>query len=256
MPFTTSHPAVILLLKNAFPRYLSLTGLIAGAMSPDLLYFLELNTVNRGVSHSWNGLFMICLPLGILFSFAFHYLFKKELIENLPNPLLRHFSGLAYSEWKINTLYSWIVLIVSVLLGAVSHFGWDSCTHLAGEVVQFFPVLQQDFEMFGDQTPLYHILQHVSSIVGAIFIAIYFSYRGNLPKRVEKVIKNPKIHKMMFWIIVPLLSALFAYLVLHFYLYYAPERISSNRTVFGLASWAGFFYLTIGLGLFKRFKKV
>lgn len=256
MPFTTSHPAIILLLKNAFPRYISLTGLIAGAMSPDLLYFLEMNTVNRGASHSWSGLLMVCLPLGILFSFAFHYLFKKEFILHLPNRLLRHFSGLAFSEWKIQSIYEWIVLIVSILIGAVSHFAWDSCTHLNGVVVRLFPILQYDISLFGDSIPFYSLLQHLSSIIGMIAIAVYFSFRSNLPKRIEIVDQYPMIQKIMFWVIALSVSALFAYIVLHLYMYFAPERIVSYRTVFGLASWAGFFYLVIGFGLYKRFRRV
>ncbi len=256
MPFTTSHPAAVLLLKNAFPRYISLTGLIAGAMSPDLLYFLEMNTVNRGVSHSWSGLFLVSLPLGLLFSFAFHYLFKKELILNLPNRLLKHFSGLAVSEWKINNVRTWIILIISVLIGAVSHFGWDSCTHLDGEVVQFFPVLQNNISIFGYYITVFHLLQHVSTILGAGAVLIYFSFQSNLPPRINTENKYPTIHRISFWVITIPVSALFAFTVLHLYIYFAPERIASERTVFGLAGWAGFFYLVIALGLFKRFKKI
>ena len=256
MPFTTSHPAVVLLLKNIFPKYLSLTGLIAGAMAPDLLYFLEMNTVNRGMSHSWSGMFTICLPLGILFSFAFHYFFKKELIGHLPSPLLSHFSGLALSKWRIVSFTNWIVLIISVLIGTLSHFAWDSCTHLHGEVVQYFPVLQTNLAIFGGHIQFYHLLQHLSTLVGGIAVIIYFSYQSNLPKRIE--IKNPipRIQKLFFWITIPFLSGIFAYLVLHLYIYYAPERIASERTIFGLASWAGFFYLVIALDLFKRFRKL
>ena len=254
MPFTTSHPAIVLLLKNAFPRYVSLTGLIAGAMSPDLLYFLEMNTVNRGVSHCWSGLFTVCLPLGILFAFAFHYLFKKEFILNLPSPLLKHFSGLALSEWRIGSLYEWIVLIVSVLIGGLSHFAWDSFTHLNGEVVQFFPILQNKIFLFGGYFHVYSLLQFLSSVFGAIAIAIYFSFKSNLPTRIEIANTYPTMQKIFFWVFTISVSLLFAYTVLQFYLFYAPERIASNRIIFGLASWAGFFYLVIAIGLYKRFK--
>ncbi len=255
MPFTTSHPAVVLLLKNAFPRYVSLTGLIAGAMSPDLLYFLEMNTVNRGVSHSWSGLFLVCLPLGLLFSFAFHYFFKKELIYNLPNKMNNHFSGLAQLKWKVWSLRDWIVLIISVLIGGLSHFGWDSCTHFDGEVVQSFPVLQDSLHVSGYSFRFYRFLQFSSSVVGGLAIVAYFVRKSNLPKRVELQDGYHVLHKIYFWLIVPSLSGLFAYTVLHLYMFYAPYRIVSARTIFGLAGWAGFFYLTILLGLYKRFKK-
>ena len=92
MPFTTSHPAIVLPLKMLKPRWFSLTGLMAGAMAPDLLYFLMMQTSYRGVSHSWLGLFVFCLPAGIAFSFAFHHLFKQPVIHNLPWPLDRRLS--------------------------------------------------------------------------------------------------------------------------------------------------------------------
>ena len=255
MPFTTSHPAVVLLLKNLFPKQMSLTGLIAGAMAPDLLYFLEMNTVNRGMSHSWMGMFTICLPLGLLFSFAFHYLFKKELIEHLPTPLLKHFSGLAYSKWQIKSFSKFFILIISVLIGTLSHFAWDSCTHLHGEVVQSFPILQENLVLFGGHIRFFHLLQHLSTIVGGVAVIIYFAYQSNLPKRVAIQNHIPRIQKLSFWVIIPVLSGIFAYLVLHLYMYFAPERIASERAVFGLAGWAGFFYLVIALDIFKKLQR-
>ena len=255
MPFTTSHPAIILPLKKLFPNWFSLSGLIAGAMSPDLLYFLEMTTVNRSDSHSWNGLLFICLPVGVIFCFAFHWLVKYELIVHLPSRLSEHLSGLAESQWKLNTIRQWLVLIVSVLIGAMSHLFWDSFTHLNGVMVGLIPVLKTEVSFLGEIVPWSHIFQHISTVAGAVAIFIFFSFRSNLPNRVE--IKNRKSvkSKIMFWIVVALFAGCFALLVLKLYKTFAPEMIPSEMTILGLSSWAGFFYFICGYTLIKRLCK-
>ena len=244
MPFTSSHPAIVLPLKKLFPKYVSLSGLMAGAMSPDLIYFLEMNTVNRGLSHSWSGLFTVCLPLGILFCFAFHWLVKKELIYSLPLKMSRHLSGLAESEWSIVSLKDALILITSVLIGALSHFFWDSFTHLTGETVSIFPVLKNDFTLLGFTIPLYHLLQHLSTLFGMIGILVWFTFKSNLPPRARKFQNRTIQAKIIFWIKSFVISFVFAFLILNLYRYYFPDRVVSETAIFGLAGWAGFFYLT------------
>jgi len=124
MPFTTAHPAIVLPLKQWFPHWFSLTGLMAGAMAPDLIYFLALRTDFRGLSHSWPGLFLITLPAGVVFSFVFHRYFKYSFIRHLPSPLDRFLSGLAQSGWCVVGAKAWVILVVSVLVGSLSHFFW------------------------------------------------------------------------------------------------------------------------------------
>lgn len=255
MPFTTSHPAIILPLKKFFPGLFSLTGLIAGAMSPDLLYFLELTTVNRGVSHSWHGLLWVCLPIGLLFSIVFHYLFKEEFIRNLPSPLTNHLSGLAVTKWRIRTVKQLIVLIISIGIGAISHFFWDSFTHINGVMVNYFPALKTHILIFGKQVPWYRVLQHLSTLFGALAVIIFFSYKSNLPHRL-KMDNLPNLSgKIIFWFSTGLFSFLFAFVVLHVYKLYEPELITSDMTVFGLAGWSGFFYAVCGISMYKIIKE-
>ena len=122
MPFTVSHPAIILPLKHLKPNWFSLSGLMVGAMSPDLIYFLTTITFYRGISHSWFGLFIFCLPAGLLFAVMFHWLFKYHFIMNLPSPLDKNLSGLAVSRFFPRNIRDWSVLIFSVIIGALSHF--------------------------------------------------------------------------------------------------------------------------------------
>jgi hypothetical protein len=248
MPFTTSHPAAVMPLKHVFPRHFSLTGLMAGAVSPDLLYFLILGTTHRGLSHSWPGLFIFCLPAGILFAFAFHRLFKFHVILNLPSPLDRLFSGLALSRFHPAGFRQWTVLVYSVLLGAMSHFLWDSFTHSRGEIAKRIPFILEESTILGMTLSNYTVIQHISTIVGGIAVLIYFFKSRLLPKPElgESVVSSSG--KIRFWFFSAGFAVIFAASMVIFkvgqpgrYLFDMPRLLVVLKT-FGLAGWAGFFY--------------
>lgn len=258
MPFTTSHPAAVLPLKHLFPRYFSLTGLMAGAISPDLLYFLLIDTVDRGISHSWTGLFIFCLPAGVVFSFAFHKLLKYNLILNLPGPLDLILSGLALQRFRIIGLRQWIILILSVLIGALSHFFWDSFTHAHGEIAKAIPFLLEESTIFGITRQNCTFLQHFSTILGAIFIPVYIVKARLIP---EPKIVNPvysKRRKWRFWLGSTAAATIFAVIVTIIKLRYFDFNLFPSHSmayqakVFGLAGWAGFFYYLCIYRLFSR----
>ena len=54
MPFTFSHPAIVLPLKYLPKKWFSFTGLIIGSMTPDFEYFLRMK-VKSDYSHTLNG---------------------------------------------------------------------------------------------------------------------------------------------------------------------------------------------------------
>ena len=53
MPFTFSHPAIILPLKKLPKKYISMTGLIVGSIAPDFEYFLRMKSK---YSHTMSGI--------------------------------------------------------------------------------------------------------------------------------------------------------------------------------------------------------
>ncbi len=71
MPFTFSHPAIVLPFGLIGQRYFSMTALIIGSMTPDFEYFLRLR-VRSDFSHTLFGVFWFDLPLGIVLCFVFH----------------------------------------------------------------------------------------------------------------------------------------------------------------------------------------
>jgi hypothetical protein len=261
MPFTVSHTAAVLPLKILQPRWFSLTGLMAGAMSPDLIYFLMLQTNQRGVSHSWLGLFLFCLPAGIAFSFAFHWLFKQPAVEHLPWPLDRHWSGLADQSFRVPNARAWLVLVASVLIGTLSHFAWDSFTHGAGEIARMFPVLNKEFTLLGVTRSLCRFLQHLSTIVGAVVVML-FAFKSRLlpPPTISRPRCSPG-RKFGFWVLGGVVSTLFAVQVVtlfeRIYGFDASADYTQYPVVssFGLAGWAGFFYYCCTVRLFALMRR-
>lgn len=257
MPFTISHPAIVLPLKQLKPEWFSLSGLMAGALAPDLIYFLLLDTTYRGVSHSWTGLFVVCLPLGIIFSIIFHRLFKEQLIVNLPRPLDRIFSGLAFSEFKIKGIKGWSVLIISVLIGSLSHFFWDSFTHGSGELAKMIPLLQDSSSFFGITRPHFRWAQHISTVLGAVIIPVYLVQSRLIPGPVIKYKEIGAVRKLKFWILAALVAVAFAFLTillngtLNSWMAGTGTNHFPLARTFGLAGWAGFFYATIIMSLFR-----
>jgi hypothetical protein len=258
MPFTVSHTALVLPLKKLRPEWFSLTGLMAGAMAPDLQYFLLADTTYRGLSHTWTGLFLVCLPLGLAFCFAFHSLFKRVFIENLPSPLDRHLSGLAECRFAPGGLREWCVLIFSVLLGAVSHFFWDSFTHPEGVLAQHIPWLLKETTLFGIARTNARWAQHVSTALGAVGMVVGLVLFELLPRPVEAARRSPA-RKLMFWLVGILCGAAWSVAVVLFYNRLFDWQIEDGYSL-GLAfqtaalgSWAGFFYYVCAVKLtFRR----
>ncbi|NBG65505.1 DUF4184 family protein [Acidiluteibacter ferrifornacis] len=171
MPFTFSHPAIVLPLTFLPRQWYSLTGLVIGSMTPDFEYFLRMK-IQSNYSHTIDGLFWFDLPLGVLLAFIFHNIVRDSLINNLPTILKSRFSAFRQFDWNVHFKKNWFVVIVSILIGAASHIFWDSFTHDHGYFVQTIPVLQNSVEFLSGQIPILKILQHTSTLLGGFVIAI------------------------------------------------------------------------------------
>jgi len=174
MPFTFSHPAIILPFKYLPKKWFSLTGLVIGSLTPDFEYFLRMR-IKSNYSHTIGGLFWFDLPLGLLLAFLFHNIVRDRLFDNLPTFLKSRFSTFKQFDWNRQFKQTWLVVIISILIGAASHIFWDSFTHDHGYFVQIIPVLKNSIDFFGRQIPILKILQHSSTLLGGVIIsfAIY-----------------------------------------------------------------------------------
>lgn len=170
MPFTFSHPAIVLPLTYLPKEWFSLTGLVIGSLTPDFEYFLRMR-IKSNFSHTVDGLFWFDLPLGILLAFLFHNIVHDSLFDNLPTVLKSRFSAFRQFYWNAHFKKNWFIVIISILIGAASHIFWDSFTHSHGYFVEAIPALTKSVDLFGRQVQNLKILQHSSTIIGGLVIA-------------------------------------------------------------------------------------
>jgi hypothetical protein len=168
-------------------------------MVPDFEYFLRMR-VKSIYSHTWPGLFWFDLPLGLLLVFVYQILVKDKFIQHLPMALNQRFSRFRVVDKNGSLLQYLIVVIVSVLFGAISHILWDGFTHANGYFVMLIPALSETLQLGQHQVFIYNVIQHGSTIIGAIVIilTVYALPLGN-PK------KNH--HVVGFWVQIILVSA-------------------------------------------------
>jgi len=170
VPFTIAHPAAAVLLAKPLGRLGVLSALVIGSISPDLPYFLPL-PVSRPASHSLAGLVWFCLPVGLAGYWVFHLALKRPLCALLPPALQARLHPLV-DERSGRTPARWDALVVSILLGALTHVGWDSFTHAGAPGVRAFPVLDQLlFTVWRYDVFVYKLLQHGSTIAGSLLLA-------------------------------------------------------------------------------------
>lgn len=218
MPFTFSHPAIILpFLKN---KKLSATALIVGSMSPDFEFFFRMKTQSE-FSHTFLGIFLVDFPLSFIVMFAFHEVIKKPLLNNLPFYFQQRAEELKELNWVNYFKNNVVIVLVSLFLGAVSHFFLDSFTHLDGYFVERIPFL--NLEIYA--TPMYTIAQYLTSIIGLGFIFIYIH---NLP--VDN--KGNRTINRSYWY----LSALFSVVIIAFRFLYATQLNDIGNTIINIIS--------------------
>jgi hypothetical protein len=171
MPFTFSHPAAILPFSYLPRKWVSMTGLVIGSLTPDFEYFIRMRNQST-FSHTIYGLFWFDLPLGLLLTFIFHNIVRNSLFNNLPTILKSRILINSRFDWNTYFKANWLVVTISILIGAASHILWDGFTHPHGYFVETIPALTNTFYLFGREIPIYKIVQHCSTLLGATVIAV------------------------------------------------------------------------------------
>lgn len=170
MPFTFSHPAIVLPLTLLPRHWISVSGLVIGSITPDFEYFLRMR-IQSDYSHTISGLFWFDVPLGLLLAFIFHNIIRDSLFDNLPTVLQSRLAIFKKCNWNRYFTANWLVVVISILLGAASHILWDSFTHDHGYFVQKIPALSRTVDLFGRTIPILKIVQHGSTFVGGLVVA-------------------------------------------------------------------------------------
>ncbi len=146
-------------------------GLVVGSMSPDLLYFVALEPGVDERSHTWVGLVAMDLPIALGVIGAVYWLVVPAVVALAPRWVRVRVVPVRPPELDVRGV---LWLVVSVLLGGVTHLVWDSFTHHEGWVVRHYPELRL---WFVEGMPRYQFLQLASSVLG-IAAVLWWSWRA------------------------------------------------------------------------------
>lgn len=167
MPLTFAHPVAVLPLKRSA---LPLSALVVGAVAPDLEFLFHLKA-QSDIGHSLPGLFVFCMPVGLVFLWLLHRVWKRSAAALLGiggNDGTSSFAA-PFAFWPLGRL---ALLCAAVLIGSLTHVGWDSFTHWSGWIVQRVPTLRaQVFDTSIGPIRVYKILQHGSTAIGLTVLA-------------------------------------------------------------------------------------
>lgn len=194
MPFTFSHPAIVLPATYLPKKYYSLSGLIMGSMAPDFEYFIRMKDFSK-YSHTWSGMFWFDVPLGLILLFIFHNVVRNPLIEHLPFSLNIRFSVFEKFNWNKYFRKNVVVVLISLLVGIASHLFWDSFTHEGGYFAEAIPFLQDRFDVLNHNIYVSKLFQYICSAIGGTVMLIYISRFPEGPNTKQQNILN-------FWLLV------------------------------------------------------
>jgi hypothetical protein len=127
VPYPFAHPAAVLPLARPLGRFAVPSALALGSVAPDLWHLVPL--VNRADSHTPAALLWFCLPAGLIAYVLFHLLLKQPLIALLwPRLGAVACNGFPRAPWY--------AVVVSLLVGALTHLIWDAITHTNDHTMQ------------------------------------------------------------------------------------------------------------------------
>ncbi|HEX8866302.1 MAG TPA: DUF4184 family protein [Lentzea sp.] len=176
MPFTLAHPVAVLPLR----RFLWFPGLVAGAMAPDLGYYLPVLPTHDVLGGSAAAVALLLVGRLLLPSvMALAPEFVRQRVS-CPGDFRRPFVG-----------------ALSIVVGVLTHLLWDSFTQTDGWFVQRWDWLT--VSVVGPHR-LYNVIGYVSSLGGLVVLAWLASVapKGNdWPSR-------PRISRYVFRLLVVL----------------------------------------------------
>ena len=167
MPFTLAHPAAVLPLRRT---RLPFSALVVGSMSPDFEYLLRLSPTSV-VSHTPLGLVSFCVPASLVVLGLFHELWLPALRVLCGREVRPAGAGVPQRS-PLVLARGFLVMIVAILVGALTHLIWDAFTHEHGWAVARMPLLVRTvFETRWGGVRVYKLLQHGSTLAGMGLLA-------------------------------------------------------------------------------------
>jgi hypothetical protein len=175
MPFTFAHPAIFIPFGSKTKIRLSTTALIVGSMIPDFEFFLKMRT-GENIGHHWYGVLLFDIPLAIISCYVFHNLLRNMMIDQSPPWLYRRFNIWKEFDWNNYAKKNYITVLLSIILGIMSHLFLDAFTHEDGFFVEQIIFLKSEVIFFGIRTTVYMLLQVSESLAGLYLVYRFIEY--------------------------------------------------------------------------------
>ena len=206
MPFTFSHPALIIPLKRLPAQYISMTGLVVGSMAPDFEKFIKLSGGNV-YSHTLLGILWFDLPLGLALAFIFHMIVRNTLVNNSPVFFRKRLERFKQFNWNRHFKANPWAVALCIIIGAFLHISLDVFTHKDSSYIFLIPFLLKHITigpimLVGHVTLMWVVLVDLSfSILGLLYIIFVFF---RLPT--EPVNARSTASLLKFWLMVVLIT--------------------------------------------------
>lgn len=157
MAFTVSHMLIAPVIYRLSQRKFPLAAAAIGCMTPDLIrLFTQKNVM---LSHLWQGLIFPDLLIGLLASGLWYLLYRPVIFIGLGIN-----SSLYLKSLKQKSVFC-MTTICALLLGTISHFVWDSFTHVDARTWLARDFLEQRIELFEHHFPMHRLLQIGTSVL-------------------------------------------------------------------------------------------
>jgi hypothetical protein len=199
MPFTLAHGAAALPFRW---RWVVPSALVVGTFAPDFEYFLRM-APRSGFGHSWPGVVLLTLPLGLAVLWVFHAWVKLPVVGLMPEGL-RQRLGACSEPFQWLGVRRFPAILGSLFLGIATHVVWDWFTHRESWIYSRWAFLRSDVWLpVVGLVPHSKLLQHGSTVVGLGLLGAWVVdwYRG---ARVESRVPTiPSLRRRTMVFVVP-----------------------------------------------------
>jgi hypothetical protein len=182
-----------------------LSAVVVGTMSPDFEYLIHLRPLALW-SHGVIGLFIFCLPAGLLVLLAWERVVQAPVrhLLALDGGDEDHSSaadsshargpraGVAATTESTKDASWWRRAAVAIVVGAATHLAWDSFTHDGYVPVRQIAWLRSAaFSAGGVSVPWYNMLQHASTVAGGVVVLVWLSRTLHAAGAWRTIVRSP-----------------------------------------------------------------
>ena len=143
MPFTPTHMLAALPIARHWSSPGIFSALMIGSMVPDWPMYITVGPEYQ-LTHSFPGIFIACMPLGLAVTLLFLAVVRRPLLELAPSGLQQRLVRFVNAQPEL-TAGSFARLALAVCVGATTHIVWDAFTHHGAWGVELLPGPFMDF---------------------------------------------------------------------------------------------------------------